>query len=306
MGPGEVKPGKLLKIADAYAVEEKPGTPVLALAAAVIYSAVQIHESLHQPSQVTSLTEWSDTQGPFPMVIRCVAANGCYVSNRHNDAYSSHGDKVQQKGCLFLAEGEEQVLNITFTKNPLNGLTVIWDPSTPPPPGSPPGTGLAIGADMNCPPPACASGVMPMFTPVLGGSYLANYVQTANETSPVAPLRREWFVDFVARDSTVDPAMTACADKLSPAQVAAYHQATVRIMSAWYRVRIYREHLTILSLPGICGGALELCLQVGAAAVIALELAKCLVPRHDARGRDFLGASGGEGGAGSVDLQLRR
>lgn len=35
-------------------------------------------------------------QGPFPMTIRCLAAGGCLVSNRHNDRFSSNGDKVSE------------------------------------------------------------------------------------------------------------------------------------------------------------------------------------------------------------------
>lgn len=136
-------------------------------------------------------------QGPFPMVVRCLASK-CYVSNRHNDSFSSHGDEVQQKGCLFLERGEEHVLNITFTQNPLNGLVVIWDPSTPPPPGAPPGAGMAVGAETNCPPPACAGGVIPLFTPVLGGSYVSEWWQRAprrhalRACAPLCPLNSSW------------------------------------------------------------------------------------------------------------------
>lgn len=53
---------------------------------------------------------------------------------------------------------------------------------------------------------------------------LANYVQTENFTSPVAPLRREWFITYVSRDKSVNPLATACSDVLTPQQVATYTQ----------------------------------------------------------------------------------
>jgi len=107
------------------------------------------------------------------MLIRCIASSGCYISNRHNDSWSSHGADVQQRGCLEMAQGDTHVLNITFTQNPLNGLVAIWDDASAPTPGSPPGSGVEIGSDTDCPPPACPGGIYPLFTPILGGSYVS-------------------------------------------------------------------------------------------------------------------------------------
>ncbi|KAI8475805.1 MAG: hypothetical protein J3K34DRAFT_456007 [Monoraphidium minutum] len=294
---------RLLRSADAYAVEFKPGTfagglvTVLALTAAVVYTAFQIDAARNMPPGTEAVTEWADTQGPFPMLVRCTAPSGCWISNRHNDSWSSHGDKVQQRGCVQLSQGEELVFNITFTQNPLNGFAAAWDPRTHAP-GQPPGSGFAISADTNCPPPACPGGVYPLSTPVLGGSYLANFVQTENLTSPVAPLRREWFATFVSGDDAINPAATACGGALTPGQLASYRQATVRIMSAWYRVRVSRDNVW-LSVWGVCGGAMQLFLQIGACTLVALELARLLVPLYARRAAALLsGAGRGPSGPG--------
>lgn len=59
---------------------------------------------------------------------------------------------------------------------------------------------------------------------MLGGTYLASYVETHNATAPVAQLRREWFITYASIDKHVVPAATACADQLTDAQLANYTQ----------------------------------------------------------------------------------
>eukprot|EP00879_Flechtneria_rotunda_P020350 GHRR01021401.1.p1 GENE.GHRR01021401.1~~GHRR01021401.1.p1 ORF type:complete len:336 (+),score=66.30 GHRR01021401.1:258-1265(+) len=258
------KPGKtfgLVAAADAYATgEPKSPTPIggiitiLALAAALAYTAYQLYIWMHTPPVVTSYVEWSDTQGPFPAKIRCTAPNGCYVSNRHNDNSSSHGDQVEaaQQGCLKMAQGDEHIINITFTQNPLNGLVMVWDPSTWEQ-GTTPGSGVQIMAETNQ--PAALDGIYILGTPVVGGVYLANYVQTHNYSArqPAAQLRREWFITYVAGDTAVNPAASACASQLTPAQQASFIQATIRITSAWYRVTVTTPDV-LMMLIGSCGG----------------------------------------------------
>ena len=82
------------------------------------------------------------------------------------------------------------------------------------------GTGLQVMAETNC--PSCPSGVYPLWTPVLGGTYLATYVLTHNSSSPapLARLRREWFVTYVSRDREVLPETTACKGNLTAAEMA--------------------------------------------------------------------------------------
>jgi hypothetical protein len=59
---------------------------------------------------------------------------------------------------------------------------------------------------------------------VLGGTYLASYIETHNNSAHVAKLRREWFITYVSSDKSVVPAATACAAQLSAAQLANYTQ----------------------------------------------------------------------------------
>ncbi len=110
-------------------------------------------------------------------------------------------------------------------------------------------------------------------------------------------MRREWFATFVSRDASVNPAGTACTERLTPQQLATYNQATVRIMSAWYSVSVTREDIW-LSLWGECGGALQLCLQVGAVILIGLDLAARVLPDYKNRIVRFVSGSGSGGGSG--------
>lgn len=84
------------------------------------------------------------------------------------------------------------------------------------------GSGLQIMAETNY--PKAPEGIYVLATPVLGGVYLANHVQTTNNSAPVAKLRREWFITYVSSDKAVVPATTACADILSATQLASYTQ----------------------------------------------------------------------------------
>jgi hypothetical protein len=59
---------------------------------------------------------------------------------------------------------------------------------------------------------------------VLGGTYLANYVETHNSSVHVAKLRREWFITYASSDNRVLPAATACAGQLTEQQLANYTQ----------------------------------------------------------------------------------
>jgi hypothetical protein len=65
-----------------------------------------------------------------------------------------------------------------------------------------------------------------MLMQVLGGTYLANYVETHNHSAPVAKLRHEWFITYASSDKVVVPAATACASQLTPQQLANYTQVS--------------------------------------------------------------------------------
>lgn len=70
-------------------------------------------------------------------------------------------------------------------------------------------------------------------------------------------------------------------------------------MSAWYRVHVFTDNVWI-SLLGICGGALQLCLQVGACIIIASEFAARILPAHTARILAPIRGSGMSGGGGDA------
>lgn len=59
---------------------------------------------------------------------------------------------------------------------------------------------------------------------VLGGTYLANFVETHNQSAPAAKLRHEWFITYASRDRVVLPAATPCAGQLTQQQLANYTQ----------------------------------------------------------------------------------
>ncbi len=134
----------------------------------------QVVAYMHSPFVITSNVEWSDTQGPFAMVIKCASTSGCLVSNRHNDSLSSHHLEVDpaQNNCMFLAANEAMTINATYTHNPLSGLVALWDPRAPVIAGQPRGAGLAIRSQTNC--PSCLGGIALMWAPALAGSYLVS------------------------------------------------------------------------------------------------------------------------------------
>lgn len=72
--------------------------------------------------------------------------------------------------------------------------------------------------------PAAPSGIFVLATPALGGVYLANFVQTTNNSAPEAKLRREWFITYVSSEKKVVPATTACAANLTDYMLANYTQ----------------------------------------------------------------------------------
>lgn len=228
----QVNPAQVFSYADLYAVKPKPATlfggavTVAALVSAAVYTILQISSFSRALPTTTSYVEWADTQGPFPMTIKCTAETGCFISNRHSLQWSSNAAMVQtaQQRCLELQPNEIYTINITFTQNPLDGLYMIWDPLQYLP-GTTPGSGVQIKSDQSC--PECMDGTTPLWTPVLGGVYLANLVQTDNYTSPKAPFRNEWFVTYLSADSTINPLASPCAGTLTPAQLSSYTQVSI-------------------------------------------------------------------------------
>jgi hypothetical protein len=64
---------------------------------------------------------------------------------------------------MLLQRGEEYVLNLTFTQNIANGLTVVWDAASWRP-DTTPGSGFQILSQTNA--PSAADGVFVLPTPV--------------------------------------------------------------------------------------------------------------------------------------------
>jgi hypothetical protein len=188
------------------------------------------------------------------------------VSNAHNK-WSSNGDKVAaaQQSCFYLTQGQEYTVNFTFTQDPHAGLILAWvaaDNSS-----SAPGSGVTVRADTNC--PSCPGGVFSLWTPALGGTYLANLIDTHNDTSKEAPFRREWFLTYVSEGTGLQ-SWAPCWGNISAADRANYTQANIRIMSAWYNVTIQHQD-SWLQLLGTIGGAVSVCLSGGGLVLMVLE-----------------------------------
>ena len=256
----------MLQSIDAYARELRQATTagglVTALSgiAAIVYASFLVNHYLQQPPTTTSSVQWADTNGPFPMTIKCTSRSGCLVSNVHN-RWSSNANAVdaRQQRCFQLESQAQYTINFTFTQDPRAGLILVWDPSASDP-AETPQSGAAVRADTNC--PTCAGGVLPLWTPLLGGVYLANMVLTQNRTSAAVELPREWFVTYVSNGTGGVSDWAPCYAVLVDSQRVAFVQSTVRIMSAWYSVEVAKRSAW-LALFGTVGGAVQICVQVG-------------------------------------------
>lgn len=275
--PCHIKMGlaqKFLTTIDAYARELQRASrlgglvTLVAAFAGIVYAAFLVDRFRTQPPVMTSTVQWADTQGPFPMELRCIAVAGCLVSNIHNQ-WSSNAKAVHpdQQRCVRMALGDIMTINFTFTQDPHAGLILMWDgDAASNDPGSTPGSGMAVRADTNC--PACDGGVFSLWTPAVGGAYLANLIETSNYTSQDAPFRREWFLTYVSNASRPET-WAPCWPSIPALDLSSYVQAHIRIMSAWYTVTVAHEQ-SWLPLLGTIGGAFQLCISVGAPVLAAV------------------------------------
>jgi hypothetical protein len=264
---------RILTAVDAYAREVQRASrlggivTLMAFTAGVVYAAFLVDRYRTQPPVMTSTVQWADTQGPFPMDLRCLAVAGCLVSNVHNK-WSSNAQAVRadQQRCVRMARGDVMTINFTFTQDPHAGLVMLWDSrAASDDPGATPGSGVAVRADTNC--PSCDGGVFTLWTPAVGGAYLANLIETTNRTSGTAPFRREWFLTYVSNASSPQE-WAPCWTDIQSSQRDWYVQAHFRIMSAWYTVTVAHEQ-SWLPLLGTLGGAFELCIAAGAPVLAA-------------------------------------
>jgi hypothetical protein len=225
-----------------------------------------------------------------------VASGGCWISNTHNK-WSSNGDKVaaEQQSCFYLNQGQEYTINFTFTQDPHAGLILAWasaDNSS-----SAPGSGVTVRADTNC--PSCPGGVFSLWTPALGGTYLANLIDTHNHTSKEAPFRREWFLTYVSEGSGLQP-WAPCWASIAAADRANFTQSNIRIMSAWYNVSIHNQD-SWLQLLGTIGGAVSVCLSGGGLVLMVIEFIwRWIAKQHGSMRTAHYSSSGG----GVSDAQL--
>jgi hypothetical protein len=171
-----------------------------------------------------------------------------------------------QQSCFYLTQGQEYTVNFTFTQDPHAGLILAWNASSNS--TSTPGSGVTVRADTNC--PSCPGGVFSLWTPALGGTYLANLIETTNETSKEAPFRREWFLTYVS-DGIGLQSWAPCWGNISAADRASHTQASIRIMSAWYQVQVSKP-TQWLQLLGNAGGGASVSMTIGGILVSAIQV----------------------------------
>jgi hypothetical protein len=171
-----------------------------------------------------------------------------------------------QQSCFYLTQGQEYTINFTFTQDPHAGLIMAWNASSNS--SSTPGAGVTVRADTNC--PSCPGGVFSLWTPALGGTYLANLIETTNGTSSEAPFRREWFLTHVSEGSGLQP-WAPCWGTIAAADRGSTTQASIRIMSAWYSVNISKP-AQWLQLLGNAGGGASVSMTIGGLLVAAIQV----------------------------------
>jgi hypothetical protein len=112
--------------------------------------------------------------------------------------------------------------------------------------------------------------VFSLWTPALGGTYLANLIETTNGTSSEAPFRREWFLTYVSEGSGLQP-WAPCWGTIAAADRGSTTQASIRIMSAWYSVTISKP-AQWLQLLGNAGGGASASMTIGGLLVAVIQL----------------------------------
>jgi len=267
---------------DAYALREKPATvfglvvSILVWVGTLIYVGFLIYQVLHAPLVYKSDLLWTVGAGPFPALLTCTALDGCYVSNRVDRKWGTDVAlqiHPSQTSCLQLPYQASATINVTYSMNPLDGLSVVWNASNTDS-TLPSGFGAFITSETDCSGSSaltCMDDVMLMYSPVGPGFSLLTYVETFNHSasSAVARHRREWFIGKFSNESGVVPGSSPCSD-LYPDQVAGLVQARVRF-DTFYTVQTISKESVLLVVMGSVGGAYSLFLQVGALLLLCVS-----------------------------------
>ncbi|GFH29532.1 uncharacterized protein HaLaN_28211 [Haematococcus lacustris] len=269
-----------VKALDAYSLEVKEKSmqggfiTALVLAATIAYIILVTVQFLEQPPMKVVGTEWTIGNGPWPMDLTCQARSGCLVSNvlsAANTLGSSNAVPADEAACTFLGFNSTMQANVVFSVNPVEGLSVMYDPDTTAGTTSLEGAGLDITSEIRC-----VGGntecVTLLHTPIASGTFLLQYVETVNNTaSGTAQHRREWFANMISGSSDVLSGSTPCWNSTVPdPRLAGWVQARLRINSFYNTVQVDRVTFWLM-LFGTAGGAYSLFLQVGAILLVLMH-----------------------------------
>jgi len=188
---------------------------VLCLAVAVV---VALYSVIFPPMLTETTVKWS-SGGVFPMVLKCVAPTGCYVSEK----YSSKGCKHLKNKCTSLKKDETHRAQVCGSASPVDGLMMFHKDHVDQNNVS---FGVFSLSDMIMP----DGKVMPMDDFLYAGQSTVSYVQTVNHSLtaklPSQQLRHEWFAVLVGEKAT-HANMHACKGKVS--DIDSYDKARVII-----------------------------------------------------------------------------
>eukprot|EP00798_Chlamydomonas_sp_ICE-L_P031053 gene31053-7147_t len=261
---------KIARKLDLYSIQEVPhslaasAVSLLILIGVLVYTIIIVYQYVHQGRTRTAEVHWTPGAGPFPAELKCLAENGCFISNRVYAAWT-YGVTVipYQMSCFRLQFGESAIINVTYSTNPEDGLDVIYNGSATPA-DFPPLFGLYLTSRAACRvgEPTCNEGAMPMSPPIGPGINFLDLVETTNHTqSGFGHFRREWFVSRVDKDVSVTEGV--CLEAHPELANPVYVQSSLRLAASYTEQDIFYQSL-FLVVMGSVGGAYSLFLQIGA------------------------------------------
>lgn len=236
--------------------------------ATVAYVVVLVVQWVQTPPTKTVGTEWTIGVMPSPMKLTCMATSGCLVSNVLSSANTlgiSAYVNPAQATCFTLAYNTAITIDMVYSVDPTEGLSVMWDPTTAKNTTSLVGGGLTLASEIRCPNSQDPGCVMILQSPYQAGTALLQYVQTSNDSATgAAANRNEWFGNMINQDSSVQAGTTPCYNPTAPdPRYTSWVQCRLRMNSFYNTVTVTKDSFWLF-LFGSAGGAYALFIQLGA------------------------------------------
>ena len=290
LATGETVKAKVATV-DHYAIQPRPPSQlggfitIIAWLCVLAYTIWTVYVWITRPWMTTSETVWTYSAGPWPLLFRCRAMSGCYISNRIQakwapNAPQDSATQAVQSACTFLSPGDYFELQTSFSNSPNDGVSFLYIPgpsagmtlpaTSAPVSIVPNGFGAEIESYIVCGPGTnatllgvpCIDGSLQLLSPIQSGVTLLFLVETSNASASGRGIfRREWYPTQVSTDGAIIQAATTC-NVSSLSLNSSWVQGRVRLTAQWATVQVHRDSLWLV-VWGAVGGAMALFFQVG-------------------------------------------